>query len=312
VSVTDLDGADVTRYRSFCTALARADFEPRETRALAHRLAGDPPRDALVELLIVACRVIVAAYGQLEAQAWIEPARRVIVGLGRQRLEVPPGAMVQLLGLSVAFGPGNEQFLPKSTLLGFVSSPIDRAVREALIAMRDVERGSTYADARRLVARLDDLLGDAPGPLDPGGPWSTRVLDDIAAFDPAARDAWRALVTHLGGAKTTEPTSRWASELVPYLDPIGRPSFVERTLAWFASGPTPGGVRVGARHHPRCERVARAGRSRRVVPPQGAQPRRRERARRPGLHSRAGPAASPRSGDRTGAVARAQSAIRPR
>jgi len=168
-------------------------------------------------------------------------ARALVRQLVKRKVLDSPARVVTVLDLCTSTGHNYANWFPIRAVLARISIPPSPIETEALKRLRRELSLSTYAEPRKLVERIDEIfLGRTPRILAPGGTWSAQVLADISAFNRSARDAWRALVTHLLDAGDAKPSQKWEKELHLQLDAVGRPQFLERALGWLALGPMPG------------------------------------------------------------------------
>jgi hypothetical protein len=100
------------------------------------------------------------------------------------------------------------------------SHALSSALAAAVSKLRTELADSVHASSCRAhIDHLDRLLGAPPAPpLEPGDPWSDRVLATLRAMDPEARSAWSALLAHAREARSSHPSAKWlarARELRP-------------------------------------------------------------------------------------------------
>ena len=114
--------------------------------------------------------------------------------------------------------------------------PSDK-LRSAVVRMRaNIEQLAWHKAERDLIPRLRKLAGESEVTFtaDPGEPWAKKLQKDVAAMNPALRDAWTALLAHAQKCTSSKPSLQWMAEAKRHVQTVGVDEFLRRTSAWFA------------------------------------------------------------------------------
>jgi len=117
---------------------------------------------------------------------------------------------------------------------------IDPAVRAALERARAsgaTGRHAAYADSRKALALLDELLAGgsaAADPIEADDDWGAAARDALAALDPAERAPWLALLAHAQTATASKPSGAWQAAARERIAALGEDRFKARVMAWLA------------------------------------------------------------------------------
>jgi hypothetical protein len=94
-------------------------------------------------------------------------------------------------------------------------------------------KGYTNAGSRKLVARLNVLLGEGQlNCIAAGEAWSDRALADHGAMKSKSKSAWAALLQHASAATSAKPSDKWEKQAKEAIDAVGADDFVARVLEW--------------------------------------------------------------------------------
>lgn len=94
-------------------------------------------------------------------------------------------------------------------------------------------RAHSHKDARKLVERIDELLGnDTAPPISSGEAWTDAALADIAASPQRA--AWTELLLHCSTAKAGKPTAAWSRKATKLRGALDADAFRDAVVRWFA------------------------------------------------------------------------------
>ncbi|MDB5706632.1 MAG: hypothetical protein JWN66_3748 [Sphingomonas bacterium] len=180
------------------------------------------------------------------AESWtVEETRKTIASqLIRKKL---PFTAAQLAGLIDQWASGTwlQYGIPGQPILGAVDRLLDGKVpdgplRAALDKLRnrllaDTAHGQQNKFEAGTIARVAAML--EPGSVDtralPAGAFATMIASWLDALDPAARDAWRALLLHAAGAgDKAKPVAKWLAEGAPLVAALGEDEVAARLVAW--------------------------------------------------------------------------------
>jgi hypothetical protein len=166
-------------------------------------------------------------------------ARGLFISLTQRKLDVPPDRVVAMLEACAKIDEVYTRQIPIPSLLTLISKPPTRDELRALGALRNALTRARFPTPQKILDRVDGILaGDRETSLT-RGPWSARILGEIADFEPEQRAAWRDLVVHLGAVRNSAPSPRWTKRLEEHLAAVGQPSFVRYALGWLSLAPLP-------------------------------------------------------------------------
>jgi len=196
--------------------------------------------DVRASMLVIACREAAAGFrgGELDYRRALFTCHLLeLVLRGKPKPQPTPEQVTVVLDLCGRLVSNYLHTLPLTSLLGLVSTPPAPIEVGGLQRLRTAVAGPRGAKACKVVERIDRILAGGVRPLEAGGPWSARVLDDVAREAPGDRERWRALVAHLAESGGAEPSARWTRDLNGHVEAIGRSPVLTRALEWLALAP---------------------------------------------------------------------------
>jgi hypothetical protein len=114
------------------------------------------------------------------------------------------------------------------------------AMETALRAMRTSLQTLQNADARKLHARLSELLGETKSALpDAGETWADAALADVGALPQETQAAWKRLFAQAQDSENARPTSAWRKESKACIAAVGEEPFREHVVRWFTAVTAP-------------------------------------------------------------------------
>jgi Domain of unknown function (DUF4132) len=139
-----------------------------------------------------------------------------------------------------------EQYAARNTLSSVLQ-------KHLLLWWDKLQSGSTSSPGRKLLTRINALIGPADNPgIVAGDAWSDVALEDLKKMPAAAQAHWCKLLQHCQKAETPKPTQKWTKAAKPMLEAIGRENFKEHILRWFdlVALPRPGVREEPGEHSP--------------------------------------------------------------
>ena len=126
-----------------------------------------------------------------------------------------------------------------------------KTLREVSAAiMQDAMNQYIAADSRKIIAQIDELLGqDAQVEPDAGEAWTDKVLADLETMIPEVRAAWRKLFTHAVTADSGKPSAKWLVEAGRHEAAISETELAGRLISWLTlTAPPPAFERTAPRY----------------------------------------------------------------
>lgn len=222
---------------------AAIGYWPSAQTALAAR------GDDLAAILRLACAEVVGGHRGTHDPGRAARAHSLIYTLTASRPVLPPEPLAALLDAMAGMPLDDPSwFSPVEHIVGLVRKPLAPEVLAALQRLRariDEDeplwmRGEHWWTKKVATQAARLLWTGSVRALHAEGPWSRRVLDDIAAMDTDRHDAWCELTMHLIAAADPAPSKKWLSTLAARLEAVGRDEALSRMIAWLALGPVPG------------------------------------------------------------------------
>jgi hypothetical protein len=140
-----------------------------------------------------------------------------------------------LLGVSEAVG--------NLAALGSLGEPLRAAIIRAVDRLRMFPSEPT---CRKVAEELQSVVGEGEPVvrIEPGEAWSDAALADLAEMEPSRRRAWTALLASCQAAGSGALSARWARDVLPLKNAVGRDDFRNCVLRWFPLVDRPPAVRT--------------------------------------------------------------------
>lgn len=132
--------------------------------------------------------------------------------------------------------------LTKALWPGAVPPSVLRALKDVARALKKREWWDSTAEDRKMIDKLELLLGKPRPPvIIAGEAWSNAALDDLKQMPDAESGRWANLLQHCSTSDGAKPTKKWLKEAGELLEAVGRQNFKPRVIRWFelVAGPRP-------------------------------------------------------------------------